>query len=153
MKVETKVEIGKPPSEVYEFLMDEENLTLWIKNFVKLERLEGEEGEVGSTSRHVYNENGRTVEFIEEITAIKEGRLMQSIIRNKNMEIEIRNELFPVEDHSTQLVVTSDLRPLNLVFRILTFFSRKSIAKRQNEDLDRLKNAIEALGEDYEQAS
>lgn len=150
MKVETKIEINKPPSDVFDFMMDEENLSLWIKNFVKLERLQGEDGQVGSTSRHVYNENGKTIEFVEEITAIEKGRLMESVLRNKNMEILIRNTMEASESQSTKLFVYSELRPLNLFYKMLTIFSKKKIVKRQQEDIERLKNAIESLTEDYE---
>jgi uncharacterized membrane protein len=150
MKVENTVEISKPPSEVYEFMMDEENLSLWVKNFVKLERLEGEEGEVGSTSRLIYNENGRTIEFIEEITEKETGRLFKGVIRNKNMEIKISNELIPLSDNNTRLIAISEIYPQTLLFKIFTFFSKRSIIKRQEEDLQRLKEAIEELAEDFE---
>lgn len=150
MKVENTVEISKPPSEVYEFLMDEENLSLWVTNFIKLERLDGEEGEIGSTSKHIYNENGRTIEFIEEITANEPGKLFKGVLRNKNMEIIISNELFPLADNSTRLVVVSDIYPQNLLYKIMTFLSKRSIIKRQQEDLRRLKEAIEELAEDFD---
>jgi uncharacterized membrane protein len=150
MKVENTVEISKPPSDVYEFLVDEENLSLWIKNFIKLERLEGEEGEVGSTSKHIYNENGKTIEFIEEITAKETGKLFKGVLRNRQVEIKISNELFLLADNSTRLVVVSEFYPQNLIIKIVTFFSKKSIIKRQQDDLQRLKEAIEELTEDFD---
>ncbi|MFT5168400.1 MAG: putative membrane protein [Saprospiraceae bacterium] len=150
MKVENTVEISKPPSDVYEFLVDEENLSLWIKNFIKLERLEGEEGEVGSTSKHIYNENGKTIEFIEEITAKETGKLFKGVLRNRQVEIKISNELFLLADNSTRLVVVSEFYPQNLIIKIVTFFSKKSIIKRQRDDLQRLKEAIEELTEDFD---
>ena len=150
MKVENTVEISKPPSEVYEFMMDEENMSLWIKNFIKLERLEGEEGEVGSTSKLTYNENGRTIEFIEEVTENAIGRTFKAIMRNRNMEIKLSNELFLLSDNNTRLVAISEIYPQTLLHKILTFFSKRSIIKRQDEDLQRLKEAIEELAEDFE---
>ena len=147
MKIETTVDISKPPSEVYEFLMDEENLTLWIKNFVKLERLNGEDGQVGSTSRHVYNENGRIVELMEEISAVEENKLFEAILSNKHMEMRIRNELQSQAEQNTRLRVISEVIPKSFLFRIMLFFSKKSMQRRQSEDIHRLKEAVEALGE------
>lgn len=150
MKIESKVEISKPPSEVFDFLREEENLILWIKNFITLEHLEGEEGVIGSTSRHIYNENGRTVEFTEEILAIEEGRFFQSVLRNASTEIKITNRLSPLGDDGTLLEVETERRPLTFFSKINHLFTRKKWALRQTEDLLRLRNAIEKLAEDFD---
>lgn len=145
MKIETVVEIDKPPSEVYDFLMDEENLILWIKNFVRLEHINGEPGEVGSTSKHIYDENGRIVEFIEEIISNEANQLLESIIRNKFIEITITNRLQEINKNNTQLTVTSELNPKSFFYKLMTFLSKKKLTNRQAEDIDRLKKAIEKL--------
>ncbi len=145
MKIETVVEIDKPPSEVYDFMVDEENLILWIKNFIRLEHIDGEPGQVGSTSKHVYDEDGRIVEFIEEITANKENEFLEGVLRNKFVEITISNEIKPTKKNYTQLTVTSELVPKNLLYRIVTIFSKRKLINRQTEDLGRLKRAIEKL--------
>ena len=150
MKIESKVEISKPPSEIFEFLMEEENMILWIKNFITLERLEGEEGQAGSISRHVYNENGRTVEFFEEILEVEPGKLFHSILRNPTLEIEITNKLKPIDADRTLLWVETDRRPITFWAKIRHLFSKKKWTKRQAEDLQRFKDAIEELAEDYE---
>ncbi len=145
MKIETIVEIDKPPSEVYDFMMDEENLILWIKNFIRLEHIDGEPGQVGSTSRHIYDEDGRKVEFVEEITANKKNELVKSILRNKLVEITITNKIRPTKKNYTKLTVTSKLVTKNLFYRIVTIFSKRKMINRQIEDLGRLKKAIEKL--------
>ena len=145
MKIETVVEIDKPPSEVYDFLMDEENLILWIKNFVRIEHLEGEPGKVGSTSKHFYDENGRIVEFVEEIIANEENKLFEGILRNKFVEITIRNILKPTKKNNTQLTVISELNPKSFFYKLMILFSKKKMINRQEEDVMRLKEAIEKL--------
>ncbi len=150
MKIETTVEISKPPSEVYEFLTDEENLSIWIKNFIRLDRLEGEDGQVGSTSRHIYNENGKTIEMIEEILAVRENELFEAILRNDEMEMRIRNELSERDDRGTILKVQSELKPKKFWTRLTTMLFRKRISRRQHSDLHRLKEAVEALREEFE---
>jgi hypothetical protein len=145
MKIENVVEIDKPPSEVYDFLMDEENLTLWIKNYVRLEHLKGEPGEVGSTSKHIYDENGRVVEFVEEIIANKKDELFKGVLRNKFVEITICNKIKPIKKNYCQLTVTSELIPKSFFYKIMFWFSKKKLINRQAEDIDRLKKAIEKL--------
>lgn len=145
MKIETVVEIDKPPSEVYDFMMDEENLILWIKNFIRLEHIDGEPGQVGSTSKHIYDEDGRTVEFVEEITTNKESELVEGILRNKLVEITITNKIRPTKNNYTQLTVTSEIAPKSFFYKIVTIFSKRKMIRRQTEDLRRLKKAIEKL--------
>jgi hypothetical protein len=145
MKIENVVEIDKPPSEVYDFLMDEENLTLWIKNFVRLEHLEGEPGEVGSISKHIYDEDGRTVEFVEEIIANEKNELLTGILRNRFVEITINNKIKSIKKNYCQLTVTSELVPKSFFYKIMFLFSKKKMIKRQTEDIGRLKKAIEKL--------
>lgn len=115
-----------------------------------MERLRGEEGEIGAESKHFYNENGRVVVFIEEIMAADQGQFFQSILRNDKIEITISNSLTPIENDSTLLEISAELRPQNIISRILTFFSYKKMALRQAADLQRFRNAIEELTEDFE---
>lgn len=150
MKVETTVDISKPPSEVYEFLLEEENLALWIKDFIKLERLEGLSGEVGSKARHIYIEKSKQVSFIEEIKVVKSASLLESELRNEYMNILISNHLHQLEEDRTRLKVISVWTPQTLLHHIKLFFSKKKKIKRQQEDLQRLKDAIEALGVNFE---
>jgi len=145
MKLETVVEIDKPPSEVYDFLMNEENLILWIKNFVRYEHIDGEQGQVGSTSKHIYDENGRTVEFIEEIISNEANQLVESRLDNGFVQMTITNRLQELKDNNTQLIVTSELNPKSFFYKMMVFFSKRKIVKRQKEDIARLKKAIEKL--------
>ncbi len=147
MKVETVVEIDKPPSDVYDFIMDEENLILWIKNFVRIERINGEPGQVGSISKYTYDENGRTVEFIEEILVNEKDRLLKGVMRNRFMELTISNSLQPVANNSTKLTVVSAFHTKNYLYKLLLWVSKSKIASRQAEDIYRLKKAVEKLSE------
>ncbi len=145
MKIETVVEIDKPPSEVYDFLLDEENLILWLKNFVRLEHIDGDPGQVGSISKYIYDENGRTVEFVEEIITNKKNEFREVILRNKFIEINLSNKLKQTKKNNTRLTVTSELNPKSLFYKLTTYISKRRIMKRQAEDIGRLKNAIEKL--------
>jgi len=149
MIIETTIEINEPPSEVYEFLMDVESLPLWLSNFIKLERISGEEGTVGSISKHTYKERGRVIEMIEEIKAIEENRLFEGMLKSEKFDMLIRNELEPVGEEGTILKVTAEFTPKTLLNKILFLIAKKKTIKRHREDLQRLKDAVEKLG-DYE---
>ena len=145
MKLETALEINKPPSEVYAFLLDEENLSLWIDGFVRLERISGEDGAIGSISKHIYNEKGRVIERIEEITANVEDELLEGILKGDRLNILIRNQLKPIGEGHTKLLVEVEVQPKSLFYKLFLPFFRGGMLKRQESDLQRLKEVVEKL--------
>lgn len=147
MKIENSIDIDQPPSVVYEFLMDEENLPLWLTNFVRLERISENQGEVGTLSKHIYNENGRIVELIEEIKNLQPNTLTEAEYSHPNFTMYITNRLTPVAENATRLTVSSSIRLHSFIMRLSSFFVRKAIDKRNKQDLVNLKNAIEELTE------
>ena len=148
MKLVITREINRPVEEVYSFLTNPENLRLWLSNYVRMEQISGEGLTLGSKNLHIYKEHGRTVEFVEEVTLQETNRLFGSILRHPNLEMKIRNELFPHTEQSTRLVVTAELKPLSFLYKLLFPLTRRKISQRQEGDIDRLKEVIETLGED-----
>lgn len=147
MKIEHSIEIDQPPPVVFEFLMEEENLPLWLTNFIRIEHTSGEPGEVGSTSKHVYNENGRMIELMEEITGIKKNQMVSAKYVGAQFDMEVIYHLKPVGETGTQLTLSSDITSKGFFMKIVEPFVKKSIQKRGLQDLVNLKNAIEELTE------
>ena len=69
---EYEIEIDKPLDEVYAAWQRPENLPRWLTGLQRTEPISGKPGEVGSRTRQIYLERGRTVEMIETITAHEE---------------------------------------------------------------------------------
>jgi uncharacterized membrane protein len=147
MKIENSIEIDQPPPVVFDFLMDEENLPLWLTNFIRIEHISGEPGEVGCTSKHVYNENGRVIELMEEITAVKKNQMVAAKYVGAQFDMEVIYHLKSAGENGTQLHLSSDITSKGFFMKIMTPFIKKSIQKRGIQDLVNLKNAIEELTE------
>lgn len=147
MTIESNIEISQPPSVVYEFMMDEENLPLWLTNFVRMETISGEPGEVGSISKHFYNERGRVLEFTEEITEIRENELMAAKYESEDFDMHIANFLKPAGEASTRLTIRSEYLFKSFWMKLFAPFARNTMQKRMQENLERLKDAIEELTE------
>ncbi len=71
---EHEIEIDKPIADVYAAFRDPDNLPRWLTGLQKTVQISGTPGEVGSVSKQIYLERGRTVEMIETITAHEPGR-------------------------------------------------------------------------------
>ncbi|MBP7679726.1 MAG: SRPBCC family protein [Saprospiraceae bacterium] len=146
MTIESNIEISQPPSVVYQFLIDEENLSLWVSNFVRLERLSGENGEAGSTAKHFYFENSRTIEMREEILQTVENEQLISMLYGESFDMKVTNILTPIEaDEATRLAVAIQLTPRNFLAKLTLPIIRNKIEKRAVADLQKLKDAIEEL--------
>lgn len=145
MTIQSHVEIDKPPSEVYEFLMDEENLSLWVTNFIRAEKLEGEPGTPGYRSRHIYSENGRQMEMIEEVEEVLENRRFTAILRGKPYHMHIANEISPLPSGGSQLSGRIEYRPRHPLSALLVWLRRGKFLQRLRHDLESFKEAVEQL--------
>jgi uncharacterized membrane protein len=67
MKYKIELEINLPIDDMLELFQDMDFMKKWQTGFVSLEVLEGEPGTVGSKSKLVYVNKGKTSEIIETI--------------------------------------------------------------------------------------
>ena len=147
MKVEHSVEIDQPPSVVYDFLLDPEALPLWISNFVRMEHLEGEPGEVGSKSRHFYDRGGETIELEEEILENEENAKLVAKYSGVQFDMLIENNIARRDDHASVLTISNETTYNSLLLKICSPLLKKRSASRLIEDMEKLNDAIEELTE------
>jgi uncharacterized membrane protein len=145
MKTELSIVIDQPPPVVFDFLMDPENLPLWVTNFQKIEHEKGEPGELGAISKVTFHERGREIEFTEEIIALRQNELVTVHDTGNDMEMKATYRLEPISDSSTLLSTHVETTVKSFLMKLFFFFSRQSMLQRQKSDLDKLKNAIEEL--------
>jgi uncharacterized membrane protein len=147
MKIEHSIEIDQPPSVVYDFMMDPENLPLWLTNFVRMEHISGEEGEPGAVSRHIYDEKGRQIEMIETVLTNVENEEMTAVYTSEHFDMNISNYLQPSGEKSTRLKVVTEMEMKGFFMKLIGGLFKGQTEKRLKEDLEKLKDAIEELTE------
>jgi len=148
MIIETTIEITKPPSDVYQFLCQDENLTLWVSNLVRSERIKGDDGEVGTITKLVYNENGKKVTLEEEVTEIIENESIRANLHHDQTVIAVQYEIMPTLKGTTLLKSKYEYQPKNLFFKMYLSWNKNSLTQRYQEDLEQLKHALESLDDD-----
>lgn len=140
---EVKVKINKPLETVYSEFMKAENMDKWLTGFRGIETLHGKEGKVGSKYRITFEEDGKEIFFIEEVTSIKE---------NEEFSFKMHHESFSSENKikfrrlATQTEILSKVRAEgnNLLWRLLLPLMKGEMQKRQEKDFIKLKNFVES---------
>ena len=140
---EFEVEIDRPVAEVYAAFKNPDNLPRWLTGLQRTEQISGQSGEVGSKSRQVYLERGRTIEMIETITEHVPGERFAGHLQGPGMQAEIEVEFVEMGDR-TKVRMRSALLSRSFGMRLMLPFMRGSVRKRQEGDLRRFKELVEA---------
>jgi hypothetical protein len=70
------IDIDAPPARVFKWIFEPDRNKLWLPNLVEAEVLKAVPGEVGSTFRQVYVENGRRLEMFGTVTGYEQDRYL-----------------------------------------------------------------------------
>ena len=103
----------------------------------------GNPGEVGSKTRQIYLERGRTVEMIETITAHEPQKYFAGTIEGPGMNGTIRIDFVDKGDR-TGLRMRADFQACSFMMSLMMPFMKGAIKKRQGGDLQNFKRMVEA---------
>jgi hypothetical protein len=101
MKYHVEIIINKPISEVAEKFANRKNDKLWMQGFVEKIPITGEEGELGSKSKVIFQMGKRRMEMIEEIT---EKNLPESYVATYSTPSvfnTVKNSFKKIDDNTT----------------------------------------------------
>lgn len=143
MTVHESIEVGKPAEEVFDFLVDEENMYLWIDDLIRWELISGEAGEVGAKALLTYLEKGRNVERTETIVECVPGIRLVTRLSGPRLECIITNEVHPLSEYSCRFTGHIRYRPRNWKAFITLPFRRSSLEARLENELTKFKKAVE----------
>ena len=145
MECSSSLEIDKPPSEIFSFLYEWENVPLWLSEFQRFEPLEGEEGELGSTSLIYLSIGSSTFRLYQQISEIEEGISLTTSWTCFLFAIDRKFRLKTVEERSSILSGNLQIQPRNIMGTLCLPFLSKFIRKRHKRNMSRLKVALEEV--------
>ena len=140
---EHEIEIDKPLKEVYRAFNDPDNLPRWLQGLQRTEQISGTPGEVGSVTKQIYLERGRTVEMIETITAHEPETVLRRHPRGPGHGGELRVD-FVDKGETTGMRFSGKFQPCSFMMRLMMPFMKGAIRKRQMGDLETFKRLVEA---------
>lgn len=130
------------PETVFNVMDDIEQAKNWLGSLIEIEALTDGGNRVGAKTRHVYEENGRHIEMIEETLIYDPNRRMKIEGKNDQMYITAEYTLTPIGDKTRiDYSVTMKLKGW---MRILTPIMMRISCKKVEEDFSRLKALVES---------
>jgi carbon monoxide dehydrogenase subunit G len=142
LKVEESVVISKPRQEVWEFLADPANVTLYSSNISEYELTSGAPTEVGRTARIVVKVAGIRLESTDELVEIDEGRMFKLESRDAKVPYTLTMTLSD-EGGGTRLTWLQEAESLKGVFKFGDSIVTKMYAHDVRGNLENAKTLIE----------
>ncbi len=137
-----RVEVNAPVEHSWAVFSDLENMGKWVVGFKSMEKLSGNDNEVGCTYKLVFEENGRVIEMVEEVTAIKENELIAFSFDADPVVSNIEVHFNQIEN-GTEIVAIKLVQGKNIFWKSLLWLSKSNMMKRGNEIYGNLKQLIE----------
>lgn len=140
----SKIIINKPIDIVWEFHNNPDNMSLWLSGFKKFEHLSGELGKVGAKAKHIYENGGKRLEMIEEITKMDPHKIFSGILTHKSMESTIETNFENLNNQRTGVICIVDTKFKSSFFTLFDRLMKGRFQKRQDKDFNTLKSVIES---------
>ncbi len=141
----TRVEIQADPSIVFDFITDPDKVGEWLTGLRSMEKISGEDMEVGATYELVFKEGKRDMVIMETITAIEQDARFAFIMEDDFLSGTIDITLTPTTT-GTLLQEVNVYRGRTFVARAITGVFKMSIRNAK-------RGMYEGLAEVSEQAA
>lgn len=136
------VEIQRPVEEVFPWLDDSEKAIQWLGGLEEIQPITEGPNRVGAKAKHIYSENGRRFEMIEETLVYEPNRHVKLRGDSDAFTMTAEYTLTP-HGESTVLELTSDAQFKRGLMRLLAPLFAGSSDRRVMKDLQRLKTLVE----------
>ncbi len=147
MNFEAETSIDKPPREVYDFLLDKENLILWLTRFNQYITISGESDEKGSEAWYIFGFRNTKVKFHTRILELIVPTLIHTQLENKWVNILLKVEISEEAKHRSNVNFSAEYFPKTFLFRLYWLLNSRAIKKRHKRDLNNLKQVISIKNE------
>lgn len=143
IEYKASVEIEKPRDQVWQLMTDRSKAKEWIAGLQSIEQISGQPDEVGSKSRIILVRDGRTDEFIRELTDIKKPEQISTRLENDYVLHQMTIDLTET-DGKTRVTSHENLAGKNFFIRSILAFLTGQSTKLSQKNYDNLKALAEA---------
>jgi len=143
MKYIVRITIDRPLAEVWAYLDDPRRQPQWQQDLVQYQPYSGEPGRKASKAKLTFQEGDKKLILTEEIKERRPEEKIKTLLTHN--QVRTRRELLLVDQGGrTELVVTTDTQFMALAYQLMAPFMKGSFSRRMREDLERLKELLEA---------
>lgn len=143
VKVQTSIEIDRPPESVYRFMAEgfERNYPRWSPEVKELQIQTQGPVRVGTQARQVRVDQGRRTESVFRITQMKPAQRLSFEGQSPNFWVDYR--FAPQNGDRTELTFTFELRRLELMLRPFERLIQQAVQSGAKRTVQNLKRLIE----------
>lgn len=144
MLTQTTVIINKPIKEVWEFFKNPDTLKLWLGGFQRFEQISGTPGTVGAKAKHYFLEKGKELVMDEEIIEEIPEKKFVGTLSSPMMVNTVTNYFNDLGNNQTEYSLSSDTQFKGFFWKQVGPLMKSEFKKRQEKDLQRLKQVLES---------
>lgn len=137
-----QIEIQRPAKEVFSWLDSSEKALLWVRGLEEIVPITKGPHGVGAKAKHIYSENGRRFEMIEEIVIYEPDRHVKIQGESDAFTMTAEYTLTP-KGNATILELTSDARFTSRLMRLLAPLFALGSKRGLMRELEKLKGLVE----------
>lgn len=142
--IKTSVTINASPEQVWDKLMNPDNLKHWLTGFISIEHISGTPGNAGSISILKFKERRKEVEITETVVISNPCEHYDYGFRMENAEFSSDTNIRLVSfGTKTDLIQTVQLSPNSFILKLLMPLLKGSFERRTQTELMKLKSFIE----------
>ncbi|MCE7993361.1 MAG: SRPBCC family protein [Roseivirga sp.] len=142
MKIENHITIQATPELVWEVFTDDSKIDKWLTGFKQSKTISGEPLQVGSKHEMTFLERGKEMTFLETVTQVVPAQEYSFNLSNDMMTSKNKVSL-KAKNGATELCQIVDFKAQSFGFKLMMFFMKGAMKKRNQSDLERLKHLIE----------
>jgi carbon monoxide dehydrogenase subunit G len=143
VKFTVDLTLNRDRKNVWKAFDNPANMKRWMPSLQSFEQQSGTQGEVGSVSKLIYREDGRTVTMYETITARDEPKSFSGKYSTREVVNTLDNEFIELNPYQTQWKLHADFK-FSGILAVIAPFMKKTIIKRTCEDMERFKSMVES---------
>jgi uncharacterized membrane protein len=146
MKYITEVEIDLPRDRVIELFDDLDNYANWQESLVSMERIDGEAGQVGATTRLDHKMGKREVSMVETVTRRELPGRYTATYEAKGVWNEADNHFEALQDDRTRWTMNTEFRCSGIMW-LMTTLMPGMFKKQTQATMEAFKTFAEAATE------
>jgi uncharacterized protein YndB with AHSA1/START domain len=143
IQVTSSTVINRSPEVVWKVFTDRPRTKLWLTGLERMETISGAHLAVGSRHRLTFREGNRWIQMDEVVTAVEPGKLYAFKSSMDMMKGSTVVRLTP-KDGGAELTFESIYGGRSMFWRSVMAVMQGTIARRQAEDMAKLKALVEA---------
>ena len=141
-KTTYSIEVNKPVEHVFQFLDDSDYTTQWVSGLQSIEALTEGGNRVGAKAKHIYVENGREIEMIEETLVYEPNKRVKFKGVTDGFELTVEYRLVPTAN-GTRIEMIEEMHMTSFFMKIISPLIHLSAKRRMENDFARLKTLVE----------